>query len=368
MALGWSGSNGGITQNYKSISAKNLRQDYAQQMCSYPLEVSYFVNNICNLKCRHCYVGYKNENNSLTVEQWEQVFDECIAIGALTFGNVGKEPTLSWEKSVALLQYLKEKRRQKSKIRFGLVTNAILLNKEKSKELSEINPDYLDISLDGTKEINDTIRGHGSYAKVINNIKLFPRDLLNNVFISFTANQLNLRAIPELIDEIYKIGVKNILISPYVSNHIAGNIKEDDLYVKEDNIVIEIEKLLNGELINFDRYDDLNIYVKTDFTSFSSLMQKFVDKKIIDRNNLKIDEYGVIFTKYTFNSNNIYFNYLPWDNSFTQAIRISHDGFIGNCYDMLFRDYSDKAIGNVKNNSVIQILKSTRSKIERKNK
>jgi len=357
MALGWSGSNGGITQNYKPIFAKNLRRDYIQQMYSYPLEISYFVNNTCNLKCQHCYVGYEDEDNSLTVELWKKVFDECIALGALTFGNVGKEPTLSWEKNIDLLQYLKEKRKQEPKLRFGLVTNAILLNRERSKKLSEINPDYLDISLDGTEEIHDTIRGHGSHTKVMANIKLFPQDLLNNVFISFTANRLNLHTIPKLIDDVYKIGVKNILITPYVSNYVLGNINDDDLYAKEEDIIIEVEKLLNGKLINFDCYGDLNIYIKTDYASSLSLMQKFTDKKIINRDNLKIDEYGVIFTKYTFNGNNIYFNYLPWDNSFIQAIRISHDGFISNCYDMFFRDYPNRTIGNVRNSPVTQILK-----------
>ncbi|MEK6647084.1 MAG: radical SAM protein [Candidatus Firestonebacteria bacterium] len=355
---GFSGSCGGISKNFKPISIENLNPEYLSQNGYYSLNVSYFINNICNLKCKHCYVGYAIKDNALTIKEWEHVFDECIELRALTFGNVGKEPTLNWRETIDLLTYFKEKRKQNPRLRFGLVTNALLLNRERSSELCEINPSYLDISIDGNEKIHDTIRGRGTYSEIMANIKSFPPHLLNKVFISFTANRLNLHTIPELIDDVYEIGVKNILISPYVSTNVKGNIDKDNLYAKDEDIITEIKRMLNGELINFNHYDNLSIYVKNDYTVSLSLMKKLVRERIIKKHSLNVDDYGAIFSKYVFNGITIYFNYIPWDNSFMPVIRISHDGYVSNCYDMFFDNYQERTIGNVRDKSITEILEN----------
>jgi len=59
MAVGFSGSNGGILDRRK-ISEPDI--------VNRPLEVSYFVNNRCNLRCNHCYVGYEEKNGELSVQ------------------------------------------------------------------------------------------------------------------------------------------------------------------------------------------------------------------------------------------------------------------------------------------------------------
>ncbi|MBC8525824.1 MAG: SPASM domain-containing protein [Candidatus Cloacimonetes bacterium] len=85
-------------------------------------------------------------------------------------------------------------------------------------------------------------------------------------------------------------------------------------------------------------------------------MEKYVNVGIIKKNNLFVDDYGVIFNKYTFNKNDVYFNYLPWDDFLVQAIRISHDGYVSNCFDMFFSEYPERAIGNVRTQSIREIL------------
>jgi hypothetical protein len=161
-----------------------------------------------------------------------------------------------------------------------------------------------------------------------------------------------LKCIPGVADIIYNLGLKNLLLSAYVTLN-----KNDSLYLPENIISTEIGKLIQGNLIDFNKYSGLNIYIKNDHSTTYSLMEQLVDKNIIDKNKLYIDDYGVIFNKYSFNSNNVYFNYLPWDNSYQQIIRISHDGYVSTCYDMFFQDYPSRAIGNVRTNSIREILR-----------
>jgi len=352
MALGFSGSNGGITANQKRISVDDLQYEIFTQKYAYPMEVSYFINNVCNLRCRHCYVAYEENKNALSGEEWKSVFDELILMGALTFGNVGKEPTLSWDKTKELLLYFKEKRESIPNLRFGFVTNGTLLDTPKVEDLERIQPDYIDVSLDGTKDAHDYIRGAGNYERTMNNLKVMSRyTAIEKVFISFTANRSNMSTIGELVDTLYNLGVKKILISPYVTRD-----KTDALYLSDEGIIKWVGKLLAGNVIDFSKYQGLNIYVKNDYTTTSVLMEKLAHRGIIDKRNLFVDDYGVIFNKYTFNNNDVYFNYLPWDDFLVRAIRISHDGYVSNCFDMFFPEYPERAIGNVRAHSIREVL------------
>jgi sulfatase maturation enzyme AslB (radical SAM superfamily) len=352
MALAWSGSNGGITANHKRIAASDLHYEIFTQKHPYSMEISYFINNICNLGCRHCYVGYEENKNALSVDEWKSVFDELISIGALTFGNVGKEPVLAWNETRELLLYFKKKRQSIPKLRFGFVTNATLLDRSKIEELERIRPDYIDISLDGTKDAHDYIRGAGNYDRTMKNLKLMSEyEVIEKVFISFTANKFNIATIEELADSLYNMGVKKMLISPYITRD-----RHNRLYLSNEEIIKWVEELLAGNVINFTKYQGLNIYIKNDYSTTLNLMEKLVNRGIIDKNNLLVDDYGVIFNKYMFNENDLYFNYLPWDDFFVRAIRISHDGYVSNCFDMFFSEYPERAIGNVREKSIREIL------------
>ena len=354
MALGISGSNGGVAGNYRSSCLENCLFGVL-----YPMEVSYFVNTECNLNCRHCYVGYTDVSDSLMLNEWKCTFNELVKMGARTFGNVGKEPLLDWDKTKELLEYFKYRKSEIPDLRFGFVTNGTLLDEQKIISLDEIGPDYIDISLDGDEEVHDWIRGKGVYEQLMANLKTLSRySLRDRVFISFTLNRVNASLIKEVVDSIYKLGIKKLLISPYVTLN-----KNDMLYISDEEIIQIAENILNGSVIDFSGYEGLNIYIKNDFTTTRDVMEKMVDKAIIKKDELLIDDYGVIFNKYMFGSNVVYFNYMPFDNSYINAIRISHDGYVSNCLDMFYENYPERAIGNIKNTSINEILELAKTRL-----
>lgn len=348
MAVGFSGSNGGITNRQHQVTRDTLERTAREQFLWRPLEVSYFANNVCNLRCHHCYVAYERADGGLDVQQWADVFEQCLALGALTFGNVGKEPTLCWEKSISLLRWLAERRRSVRRLRFGLVTNATRLGEQKAADLAALGPDYLDISLDGVGETHDAIRGKGTYLQTTRNIDALPPELREKVFISFTVNQWNIQTVPAVVQEASRLGVRNMLLSPYVSTHVDNQGSADSLLASDHALVRMCIYLVEGHLVDFQGLDGFKIYVKNDYTTTLPLMNALVAAGVVDFNNLWEDDYGVIFTPYAFGTNRVYFNYLPFDTTFRKAIRFSHDGFIGNCYDMFFRDYTQRTVGNVR--------------------
>ena len=347
MAVGFSGSNAGVEKGKNFVEVDLLNR---------PLEVSYFVNNKCNLNCKHCYVGYSNPKNDLSISEWKNIFDELIDFGALTFGNVGKEPLLAWERTSELLKYFQGKKRENPKLRYGFVTNATLFNEEKIKELDKLSPDYLDISIDGTEEVHDFIRGKGNYQKTYANlqkIKETAPNLLKKIFISYTLMQPNKNALEQTIQEMNKLGINNFLVSPYVKTiHDKGNLGLDN-----EEIANIYKNITVGNVIDFSKTKNLELLLKSDYDTQKDLMDLLAERKIIDVNNLLIDEYGVIFNKEEKENNSrIILNFIPIPETLTRAIRISHDGYVGGCEEMFHENYPKLAVGNVREKSITEIL------------
>jgi len=352
---GLSGSAGGISLNHVTINPKDLNIYSIIEKHPYPMDVSYFVNNVCNLKCRHCYVAYNNKSNSLNYTEWMDIFNNFIDMGALTFGNVGKEPTLSWELTKDLLFYFKEKRKIVPKLRYGIVTNGTLLNEIKINDLIECTPDYIDISLDGDEKSHDYIRGDGAFNRLMQNLALISTTkLVEKIFIVFTINKATINSLPKTIDIIYNFGIKKILFSPYIT------VKdEDDLYLTDNFFCDLFKKMIDGSVIDFVNHKNLTIYIKNDYSTTLELMQKMVQLNIINLNKLFIDEYGVIFVKYELpNNNKLIISYIPFDNNYNQMIRISHDGYLSNCLDMFYNNYPERAIGNIREKGIKEILEN----------
>ena len=106
-------------------------------------------------------------------------------------------------------------------------------------ELDKIMPDYIDISLDGNKEVHDFIRGEGTFDALMSNLQILSKYKLHEkVFISFTLNRMNVSCIDKLIKSTYDMKFKNILISPYVTLN-----KNDMLYISDDEIIVTIQRL-----------------------------------------------------------------------------------------------------------------------------
>lgn len=344
MAVGFSGSNGGIDVK----SSKFNKPDFV----SGPLELSYFVNNFCNLNCRHCYVGYKETKNDLSIDEWENVFNEALDLGTLTFGNVGKEPILAWDKSFHLLNFLKEK--NNPKIRYGLVTNATLFNDKIIDQLIDANPTYLDISLDGPKDIHDYIRGSGNHNKTVSSIEKIINKAPNfsdKLFISFTlmGKNNNISLFKNMVEELQKKGVKRFMISPYVT---SINQKGNNIGITNEQ-VIDTYRQLKYEANSWLGSQD-QLLLKIDYDTQKPLMDKLVENKIIELDNLMIDNYATIFNKF----GNLYIGYIPVLRTLIRDIRISHDGYVSNCYAQFFENYPNRkeVIGNVRKKSLKDIL------------
>lgn len=171
----------------------------------------------CNLRCRYCYAGTK-QNRPMAPETARQAVDFLVANEkdediVITF--FGGEPLLRPEilKDVVLYG---EKIRGEKKIVFRMTTNATLLTDEmigfcKKHEL------FFAVSLDGDRDTHDTNRrmadGRGSFDRVMEKI---PAILKNNPYTVVVAvvNPETARHLSANVRFLFETGFQYLLLTP----------------------------------------------------------------------------------------------------------------------------------------------------------
>ena len=156
--------------------------------------LQWHITHHCNLRCLHCYQ-----------ENYDQVMDAGLAFGTLEkylrflegrelTGQVnltGGEPLthpLFWE----LAHRIRENR-----LRLGILTNGTLIDEGTARRLAELSPVFIQVSLDGTREFHDEIRGAGSFDRALEGIDLLKKQGVK-ILVSFTAQKKNYRDFTEL--------------------------------------------------------------------------------------------------------------------------------------------------------------------------
>ena len=152
-----------------------------------PLFGSADIVNVCNLKCVHCYWWTNREATAgeLTPEQWRTVIQNSykkMKIANVTV--VGGEPMLRKDVIKVFSEELKN--------RISVVTNGMF-------PMMDINGFYF-VSIDGTEETHNRIRGPNTYARIKKNVKDFVGSG-GSVAINMTLNTLNYKTIIDVLHE-----------------------------------------------------------------------------------------------------------------------------------------------------------------------
>ncbi|MBN1905355.1 MAG: mycofactocin radical SAM maturase [Deltaproteobacteria bacterium] len=166
-----------------------------------PVNVTWEITLKCNLHCVHCLSGSgEASKDELTTSECMRLIDELSAIKVFQVNIGGGEPFIR-EDFLDLLDYSHKK---------GLVTcvstNGTLIDNTIARRLAKMEMLYLQVSLDGVDEAtNDTIRGKGTYRKIINAIETLTA---NNVKFSINTvlTRTNFEQLESLRDMAGKYG------------------------------------------------------------------------------------------------------------------------------------------------------------------
>ena len=213
------------------------------------------ITKSCNLRCKHCYNAekYFNEQSDVYIEN-EMNLEQCIRtveyFSSAGFGHIhflGGEPLAS--------PYIFDviKRAKELGMIITINSNACLLTADIQQKLIDLGVDQFAASLDGcTAIVNDSIRGNGTFEKVVSNMKQLNEQIKRNhspleTVLVFTLTKKNLHELillPSLAEE---IGVNLITLTTFIESG-QGQKNHDEFQIDFNTICDAINLMVSQEL------------------------------------------------------------------------------------------------------------------------
>src|SRR5690606_22336893 len=138
----------------------------SQYLALPPLVLRVRITNRCNLSCHYCYVGQslnKKTDSLLNLDEWFKILDKTPRNTLIDI--TGGEPLLAPHIDKILGSILDRK------MKVSLITNGTIHKDDIFSIMVEKKLMHLMFSLDGPEEINDSIRGKGSFQKTMMAVK-----------------------------------------------------------------------------------------------------------------------------------------------------------------------------------------------------
>jgi radical SAM protein with 4Fe4S-binding SPASM domain len=314
--------------------------------------VSIKITNMCNLRCKMCgqwgETGYNLEKQSeeikkvVPLETYKKLVDDVAGIKPI-FYIWGGEPFL-YPDMIPLLRHLK-----KNKIITTIVTNGIKL-KETAKDLVDIGLDALMLSLDGPKKVHNQIRGSEEcYDKLAEGIDevLRQKKLMKKkkpyIMLLTTISKYNADYLEDIFEEAKNLHADCLVV--YYSWFTTKDVGETHTRI--------MQKKLNCTPFAWKGYIGEFSRVNTD--SLSAAVRRIKQKEYPFNHIFIPDLKEADISRYYESPKNM-FGYkrciMPW-----LTAELMPNGDVSLC-----RDYPDYKIGNITQDSIINIFNSEKAK------
>lgn len=272
------------------------------------------VNRKCNLFCQHCDwpERFSVEEKETSEKEWRKFVHSFSGVGGKMIAVCGREPFLTKASRSKVATIATQA--VMDKVAIGAINNGHFIDKFIS-EHPDVKFDYLDISLEGLEDINDEIRGKGSFRKAIEGLELaIQNKIAEKIFISLTLTNLNIGKLEDFVREISDLGCGNFVFHTLV----PGEYVNDELKLSDDdflNLIPQFESLagIMEELI-------VDIYPPS-FANFENVIYK-----ILPDIEVFLEDNDYLVAKYK--NSNVHFRFLNLISAVANAFFVSPEGFV----------------------------------------
>ncbi|MDR1758332.1 MAG: radical SAM protein [Bacteroidales bacterium] len=154
-----------------------------------PLQTVLFINDNCNLRCKHCVIYAKTTPIVKTYAQIREELEYSYRQGSRFVDFEGGEPTL-WREGDKDLNSLIDLAKE-----IGFFSTTITTNAQ--RPFTGSRADSIWVSLDGIGKFHDEIRGVGAFDRLLQNIATANHKALS---VNMVVNALNYTSVEETID------------------------------------------------------------------------------------------------------------------------------------------------------------------------
>lgn len=213
-----------LAVNHPKTAYKFFIKDYLKKdnyyLFNFPLQITFFLTEKCNLRCSMCHVRdsrekflEKSQSQELDIKLLEKVFKECRNFGPI-IQLVGGEPLL-YPDFLKLLGIAK-----KNNLIRSITTNGVLLEKY-SKDIIDSGLEFLAVSLDsGDSAVHDRVRGvMNTFEKAIRGLRsilsLRGKSFTPHVNIRTVISRENLDTFDKVFDKTEDLGADEWSLSQF---------------------------------------------------------------------------------------------------------------------------------------------------------
>ncbi len=188
------------------------------------LLLQWHISERCDLRCRHCYqeappakvpVSASAPGGELDFTAWMVILDQFKGLlrqwrcdGRRLPGQItvsGGEPFLHPD----FMRLLERFAADRSLYQFAILSNGTRINAALAARLAQLQPKFVQISLDGGRQHHDRIRGPGSFDRAVTAIRHLKHHGVRTL-IAFTAHGENYRQFSEVARWGWRLGVDRV--------------------------------------------------------------------------------------------------------------------------------------------------------------
>lgn len=168
------------------------------------------VTNRCNLECAHCFVFRDGNPNAAPASVRDELSDDAILETLTALRDRHGIASMLWMGGEPLLRRHLIERGIPLFRRNTITTNGTI-------PLVDFGHDVLYVvSLDGPEDLNDAIRGRGTYTRVMRTLSRLPVDFASPVQVQCVVTRRNQHRLEELVGALYESRVGWMTFSFYV--------------------------------------------------------------------------------------------------------------------------------------------------------
>ncbi len=210
-----------------------------KRLSGYPYSIILQTVSACDLKCKHCFINDYNihiHDGIIKIMQMDE-FLACVERlrPMIKHASYFQLSTFEAILNKDLFRMMDVILKMNPRIQFPLLSNAMQLSSEKIALLENYPLSIVNISLDGcTKTTVEKFKTEVVFEKVIDAIRRLKRSRLKEkVAVTFVAHKNNIAELPDYVDFVNTLGVKDI----YVSNLLTftREMEGQELYTKQGN-------------------------------------------------------------------------------------------------------------------------------------
>ena len=196
--------------------------------------LQWHITHKCNLRCSHC---YQDEYGAgLSFDELEKLFYQYLHFcekngfrGHINF--TGGEPLIS-EHLFPLMELC-----DKHKITYGLLTNGTMIDNEMADRLGTLHGlSFVQVSIDGTEQTHDSVRGSGNFQKALNGLRLIKVYGIQTM-AAFTCHKRNYTELKKVIRIVRKNRIDRFWADRLIP---MGSSCEDALSTEEYRSIIKL--------------------------------------------------------------------------------------------------------------------------------